>query len=326
MGNQTSKGSKLVSTKVSSVVDSRAVVALSPKATIQDALELFKDNNILSAPVINDDGVCKGFFAMDDVIIHLDRVSKKALNLDGSTESPHVRSDQSRELEHRAKMFLACTVQDAIDEHRGSSMFLGVKNDQTIKDALMLFAKGVQRIAVFDSAKEITSILSQSTLLKYISQNFALLDGLENEPAAKLGIPWSRVEKINSQSLVVDAVSTMHEKSVYAVPLVDDDGKVVSHISMSDLKRFAINTSSLAKVLEPTLHFVKDIRDSQNLPANNIISVPNTATIKEVVDALISNHVHQLYLVDPAITHPVSIVSMTNVCHKIFEKQVILSK
>lgn len=326
MGNQSAKGHKLINTKVSEVIDtSREVVTLSPTTTFQEALLIFKEHNILSAPVINDDGVCKGFFAMDDVIIHLDRVSKKSLNLDGSIESPHVRSDQSRELEHRAHLFLSCTVQEAIDAHRGTSMFLGVKADQTIKDALMLFAKGVQRIAVFNSSKQIIAILSQSTLLRYISQNFSLLEGLENEPAAKLGIAWARVVKINASSLVVDAVSLMHEKCVYALPIVDDNEKIVSHISMSDLKRLSsIDTNTLAKVLESTYEYVKEIRASRNLPANNIISVPSTATIKEVVTALIENHVHQLYLVAPNIDHPVSIISMTNVCHKIFEKHVIL--
>jgi len=52
--------------------------------------------------------------AMDDVIISLDHVSKKSIKIDGKTESPHIRSDQAKELEHRARIFLTHKVKEAV--------------------------------------------------------------------------------------------------------------------------------------------------------------------------------------------------------------------
>eukprot|EP01102_Stenamoeba_stenopodia_P022635 TRINITY_DN9518_c0_g1_i1.p1 TRINITY_DN9518_c0_g1~~TRINITY_DN9518_c0_g1_i1.p1 ORF type:complete len:347 (-),score=95.05 TRINITY_DN9518_c0_g1_i1:84-1100(-) len=312
---------KFLNTKISTImtVEKKDVVSLSPDDTCEDALRLFQEHNILSAPIIDDNGVCQGFFAMDDVIISLDRVSKKAINVDGNTESPHIRSDQAKELEHRARIFLNHKVKEAIDANRSSgNMFLGIRGDQTVQDALLLFATGVQRIAVFNSRKEIISILSQSTLLRYLAEDTKRLGSLENEPASSLGIPWKRLVRLTDRALVLDAVETMHERSVYSLPIVNSEEKLIAHISMSDFKRLYLTRESLGRLLEPILKFVQENREANQKPLNHIVAVAPTATVKDVVLTLVAHHVHQLYLVDTTQPHPTSLISMTNVCHKIF--------
>jgi len=325
--------SDLLAHKVNEImsVEKKDIVSLSPEDTFETALQLFHDNNILSAPIINDDDECLGFFAMDDVIIRLNIVAKKSISLEGKVESPHIRSDEAQELEHRAQLFLQHKVKEAIDEHRSSgNLYLGINGDETIKDALLAFATGVQRIAVFDSSKNITSILSQSTLLRFISEDTTRLGPIADQPAEKLGIPWSRLVKLTDKALVIDAVETMHKHSVYSLPIVLEvathqgdhhasELRLVAHLSMSDFKKLYLTRGSLDQLLIHALKFVQDIREAAGKPKDHIVSVPHTATVKDVVLAMVNNHVHQLYLVDPAKPDvPLSLVSMTNVCHKLF--------
>lgn len=318
---QNASNGDILTLKVSQImsVEKRSVVELSPEDTFETALKLFHENNILSAPIIDDDGVCQGFFAMDDVIIRLDIISKRPVSL-GSNESPHIRDDDAQELAHRAQMFLQHKVKEAIDEHRSSgSMYLGIRADQTIRDALLAFATGVQRIAVFNSSKQITAILSQSTLLRFLVEDTKRLGPLEHEPAQKLGIPWSRLVKLTDKALVLDAVEMMHKHSVYSLPIVDSTLKLVGHISMSDFKRLYLTKESLDQLLLPVMKFVREAREEAGKDVSYIVSVPKTATLRDVVVTMVKEHVHQLYLVDPSDPGtPLSLISMTNVCHKLF--------
>jgi len=285
------------------------------------AIQTLHEYNILSAPVIDETGRCyKGFFAMDDVIMHLARIAKQTVNSDKG-ESNHIKTDQLEDLVVRKQYLHAETVIDIIGRHRGDSQFLAIKRNKPVSDALIVFGAGVQRISVLHN-NAIVGILSQSKILAWIAEDTRRLGDLENTKAEDLGTPWSNVVKISKKSLTIDAVELMHQHGVFSLPLIDDDGKLVGHLSMSDFKHIILEDQNFSDLLIPLEEFVKKRVQSHNreIP-QHIISARVDATFREIVLIMVKEHrVHQIYLFDES-GSPKSFVSMTDVCHKLVQNQ-----
>jgi len=97
-----------------------------------------------------------------------------------------------------------------------------------------------------------------------LAEDTKRLGALENEPALNLGIPWKRLVKLTDKAVVLDAVELMHERSVYSLPIVNNEENLIAHISMSDFKRLYLSRESLGRVLEPILKFVQENREVNN--------------------------------------------------------------
>jgi len=187
-----------------------------------------------------------------------------------------------------------------------------------VSEALVLFGSGVQRIAVLKN-KEITGILSQSKVLKWVSEDTTRLGDLELQKAENLGTPWSNVIKISKNALTIDAVDLMHKHGVFSLPLIDEDGKLVDHLSMSDFKHVILEDENFSDLLIPLEQFVKKRLVTNNQVERHMVTTTSDATFRDIVLILAKEfHVHQIYLLDSN-QNPTSFVSMTDVCHKIFK-------
>eukprot|EP01103_Thecamoeba_quadrilineata_P000271 TRINITY_DN10225_c0_g1_i1.p1 TRINITY_DN10225_c0_g1~~TRINITY_DN10225_c0_g1_i1.p1 ORF type:complete len:331 (-),score=29.76 TRINITY_DN10225_c0_g1_i1:165-1157(-) len=319
MGSTNSTPTDISNVTVGNILSTnkRPIITVRGTDKIGDALKVLHDNQILSAPVVNNHGHCrKGFFAMDDVIMHLARVCKQTIT-NGEAKSHHIKTDQIEELVIRRRYFHNETVADVLGRHRCHSKILKIKKNKPISDALHVFAAGVQRLTVLKK-KNVIGVLTQSAILKWLAEDTSRLGELENEKAENLGIPWTRLIKINKDEPAIDAVELMHEKCVFSLPLVDDDGNLVGHLSMSDFKSLILKDEDFTDLLLPVYVFVKRYREMIGKDPDTLFTLPAaTATIKDVVIKLANEGIHQLYLLNDQ-GEPTDLISMTNVCYKIF--------
>jgi len=131
-------------------------------------------------------------------------------------------------------------------------------------------------------------------------------------------VPWVNVVKISKNSQTIDAVEVMHEHGVFSLPLLDADANLVGHISMSDFKYIILEDQNFSDLLIPLEEFVKK-RLLNTQVQHHLITASVDATFREIVLILSKeHHVHQIYLVDSN-NNPQSFVSMTDVCHKLFQ-------
>jgi len=299
------------STKVKDVARSqRDVISVSPEDTIQESLEKLHKHNILSAPIIQD-GKCLGFWGMDNLLIALLKTTNSPLTLKGGERSGSIKSDTSQELEHRQKTFQSKKIANC--EYQVN--FHGISTKASLHDAMLAFAAGVQRIAVFNSEKKVKKIISQSCILAYIAEDPSRMGSLEKLPAASLGIPWKRVLKAPSKMTTIDVLQMMHDRGVWGLPIIDDDENFISHLSLTDFK--TIHEKDFQSLVEPVIDYIKKVRASQNRDVNHIIHAKTDALMRDVVQILVKEHVHQLYMLDEN-NKPKSLISLTNVCHKVF--------
>jgi len=297
--------------------ENQNVITVNENDILGDALKVLHERRILSAPILNKNGACtQGFIAMDDVIIHLARVCRRPIMTGGVVSSTSIKTDQIDELNQRRKCFHQETVNDVISRHRVShSNLLVITKNKPLLRALHVFAVGVQRIIVKKSNK-IVGVLTQSAVLKWFSEDLSRLGELQYQNAAALGMSWDRIIKINKDLPAIDAVELMHEKCVFSLPLVDENGKLFAHLSMSDFKSLIIVEEDFHDLLLPVHVFVTRYHQITN-KSTKIISAPSTSTIQDVVAILAKERVHQVYLVDEN-GNPTNVISMTNVCHRIF--------
>jgi len=234
----------------------------------------------------------------------------------GEAKSHHIKTDQIEEMVIRRRYFHHETVIDVIGRHRYHSKILAIKRNRPITVALHVFAAGVQRINVLKD-KKVIGVLTQSAVLKWLAEDTSRLGIIEHERAEDLGIPWDRVIKINKDYPTIDAVELMHERCVFSLPLIDDDGRLVGHVSMSDFKSLILKDEDFTDLLLPIHVVVKRYREMTN-KEDIIISAPTeTATIRDIVLTMAKERIHQMYLINDAGV-PTDMISMTNVCYKIF--------
>jgi len=299
--------------------DNAKVVSVKEDDTLEVALKVLHENKVLSAPVLDKDGKCrKGFFAMDDVVMHLSRIAKQTIQTGSGVESTHLKTDQLEDLVVRKKYFHLETVHDIITRHRGGKQYLRIKANRPVAEALEVFANGVQRLVV-QRRKTMIGILSQSTVVKWIAESPKRLGELAEEPALQLGIPWKNLIKIRRDVQTIDAVELMHDKGVYACPIVDENDKLVGHVSMSDFKALALNDIDFTDLLLPLHEFITRVRKANNQDPAQIIRANSNQPFKDIIEILAKEHVHHVYLFNDK-GDPVSMLSLTNVCHKIFHK------
>jgi len=260
-----------------------------------------------------------GFWGMDNLIITLLKASNSPLTLKGRPRSNSLKTDSVVELEHRHKKFHSKKIGDC--HYEGN--FHGISQNTSLKDALLAFAFGVQRIAVFDNSERkgpVRNIISQSRLLSFIAEDTSTrLGTLENTPAASLGIPWERVIKAKATTKTIDVVQMMHDKGVWGIPIIDDEENVVSHVSFTDFK-IIHQERDFGLLLEPVLDYIKYSRTlhASSRPWDYIVHAKSDALMKDVVKILVQEHVHQLYMFDIDNEKPKSLISLTNICHKVF--------
>jgi len=299
--------------------NNRNVVTVREKDNLMDAIKALHANNILSAPIVDENGYCKrGIFALDDVIMHVSRICKQTVKPTKGVPSKHLKTDTLDDLVLRHRILHNETLLDIVGRHRGDSKFLAVSKNDKVSDALILYGVGVQRICVA-SRRKVIGILSQSTLLKWIAEDTRRLGDLENETADQLGILWPRVVKISKDALVIDAVELMHDKGVFSLPIIDEEGCLFGHISMSDLKTLLLEEGNFSDLLLPLKEFSKKRSNDRGL-----VTAKTSSRMKDIVKRLVEEHVHQLYLLDDN-NKPHSFISMTNVCHKLFRTYSLVS-
>jgi len=287
--------------------------------TVDIVLQKLHESNILSAPVVNSRGQCKkGFFAIDDVVMHLARIASLPIrSSENHSESNSIKEDQLQDLIIRQHYFHQETVHDIISRHRGDKKFLAVDINRPLSEVLHIFAHGVQRVCVTKN-RNIVGILSQSTVTKWLAVDTARLGQVEEEPAEELGIPWKKLLKIPRDMHTIDAIMLIHDRGVHCAPIIDSDGKLIAHFSMNDIKALALNDIEFKDLILPIFEFISRVRQAHNQPPNRIVGANRNVPFKEIIKVLAGEHVHQAYLLESDGT-PVSMISLTDVCQKIFQ-------
>lgn len=187
-----------------------------------------------------------------------------------------------------------------VSDASGRDPFLPVESMAPLQAAIMKMVKWkVHRIPVIDSEGELMTLITQSQVLKFLYQNMSKFGDL---PYVAVGLLCNMVHSpvitISSDQKVIEAFKTMQAQRISAVAVVDDTGKLVGNISVSDLKLIGYDGTMFSRLHYPVSQFLKLLTTDNNMEAP--ITVSPESKFREVVSKLVISRIHRVYLTDEA--------------------------
>ncbi|XP_073274743.1 SNF1-related protein kinase regulatory subunit gamma-like PV42a [Primulina huaijiensis] len=235
--------------------------------------------------------------------------------------------------------------------HCLESLSLWTLNSNTsILDCMEVLSKGIHRTLVpVDSNMENVAgvelvefafsyrMLTQMDLLKYLKAHESELKGIMGRRVRELGAVSEIVFGVTDTTKVIDAIKCMNMASLNAVPIVEatedieedpsqlingKDRKLVGTFSSSDLRVCPLSqlesclhlniVDFIEKLSETPLHKACNMKNS----TKELITCQPESPLQEVLDKVINNRVHRVWVVDE---HGMlaGIISLTDIIHAI---------
>lgn len=200
----------------------------------------------------------------------------------------------------------------------------------------MMVRNGLHRIALLDTTKfgkRVCGIVTESMFISWIRQNKASLGAVARKPVSEMLSESKSVYKtINENEKAINAFNIMANQKLSGLAVVDDEGVLVSAISITDLR--AVGESgeyfhrlfrpigmfkSLAREefprLAPRTHFSK-----QPVPRRGLFVTPDQ-TFEDVLEQMNDGNIHRVFVCDNPITpHPIGNIEQHDVLNIVLQR------
>jgi len=319
-----------------------AIISLDEDLTVAQALQILHNNTISSAPVyantrMPNGDVSKDFRGFLDAGVVLSRLCKEcklterpediAITPDGQLQNPE------EILKEGIRKFWKRKVKDVCG--MDATLIPKILANINIKGLMteMLFDRRkipIHRVAIF-SEKTITSIVSQSDVIRFVDAHAEELGEALSHTIQHIGLydPKSGVETISSQMLALEAFDHMFSKNLSSLGIVDEEGKLVGNLSVSDLQGLHANYMAAAATLAlRILEFLKiktylqktaPVEINESLPELRAIAVRKEITLRELLALISKKRVHRAYVID-ATSKPIGVITLTDIIRMFCEK------
>ncbi|KAG6426042.1 hypothetical protein SASPL_110256 [Salvia splendens] len=319
-------------TKVSDLItNKKRLVEVPYTASLADTINALMANRILAAPVAAPPGHWIG--AGGSMIMESDKhtgVARKhyigmVTMLDVLA---HIAGNGPEDLDRRMQVPVSSIIGHCLE-----SLTLWTINTHTgIADCMEVFSKGIHRALVpVDSQMENIAgvelmesassyhMLTQMDLLRFFKNHEHDLQPLLQRPIAQLGAIVDAVVGVSKKTKVMDAITSMNRAAINAVPILESTGAVnadhteliagkgkkpVGTFSATDLRGCPISVLQsclqvsvmefINKLSEIPQHESSGLRNS----TDELITCRPESRLGEVVDKLVSNHVHRAWVVN----------------------------
>lgn len=280
------------------VKQKRALIQLRAESTIEEAMALFQEYHLISAPVygerdhwIGAGGICNavmgdkmfiGIVSVVDIVWYL---------LDAMDLSAAIKS----------------RVVNALGKTPESMSLWEFAGTEPIRNAIEPFSKGIHRALILTQVDgaDTFCILTQTDLVRLVWRNLPLLHDV-NLFRADVRTVLKNISEvardapvcISAGAALVDAVTMMREYIVNAVPVVNENRQVVGTVSMSDFRGL---TEKGAYSL-PSMSLLQFLSIQQRGTLEHPIRPPVCCKFDEpfvdAVSRLLEAQVHRIWVVD----------------------------
>jgi len=298
--------------QIKQLIKGQKLVTLSPDNTVEEALNLFHQHRITSAPVLQDNKSSKGLIDVLDLLSFLVKTSTKPLTDTFMGESRKLTTDDMTMLRKRAKDFKLAAVGELVDWSERNP-FMTLIEDQTVKDALEIFSNGIHRIVVLKREdNDISGILSQTNVVNSLilhgklSQFKSSVDKVENKTTKLISVP--------QENLAIDSFLKMDSNNLSSLAVVDAQGKLIGNLSAADLRVAALDFNLL---LRSTRDFLAIVRKEENKPVDFIVSCQPKSSLHDAVKKMNEYKCHRIYMVDND-NKPLAVISLTDIIKELY--------
>jgi len=290
----------LAKTKVEEVesIKRSSLITVESTEPLPSAFKKLIDNNILSVPVLLQDKTYYGFLDISDIVSWVvDQLGEEAL------DKEDIDFDQ-------ITAFQQATVKQAmtypISKKNPFHPFIVGSSLLSVMEEL---ARGTHRIPVLTPDSQLVTILTQSSVLRFIEQNITLLGEMADMPLEDMYLCNQYVLSLSEDDRAIDAFRLIKLAKVGAVAVLNDGGQLVGNCSAKDLKKISSNSRFLARLFRP----LKDYLDQPKL-----IIARRNETLATALHRIVKHELHRIYILDEEMK-PEGVLSLTDIIHEIIK-------
>jgi len=256
--------------------------------SVGDALGVLYANDILSAPILNEETrVCMGNIDVLDLLAYV-----LSVPLDSSTWATEIA------LRFKTSIY-------RVVDFSKKDPFIPVLESTTLMDEISShFQMGVHRVPIVNVSNTIVGILSQFDVLEFLLSkmeegNYKDLNDLGKKNIQE--IPYtSKVVSVPITASLLTAFELMSANRLHGVAVVNEKGVLAGNVSASDFKAISQNNFySMGVILQQYL----------TVPP---LVVWQTSTFFDALDIMSKNRVHRVYVVNDNM-NPIGIITLTDV-------------
>jgi len=273
-----------------------------PNDTVAKALELLAENQILSAPVLDD--------VNNQVLGSVDVLDLASFIVSIYTEHksgglPHLYNPQDFE-----KRFSEPVIRLINSSKRDP--FVPVFAYSSIAYVIsQIFQTGIHRVAVLDNNCKIVGQISQSDIIQLIYQNPRPFKNLTSRRLIDLNLDLGPVVSVHESAFLIEALRAILNFGISGLAVVDSNGRLINNLSVSNFK--GITKQNFFK-MEESIEFLFSSR-AEKIPP---VTCTMDTTLEEVIVKLATNRVHRIFVVDYQFK-PMNVISLTTVM-RVFTK------
>jgi len=247
-----------------------------------EIFEVLTENRILSVPIF-EKGKYTRFIDMLDLLVY-------SINVIGEDA---IRSGYETFKSHSG--FVASCKELADASHRNP--FVAIDLLASVQHAINRMTSGsLHRMAVLDSDGQLSDILTQSSIIRYLYNNVDQLDNADKS-LEELKVGRENVHTVPMDRSAYHAFKQMIELGVSGLGVTDSDGKLVANISATDIKKFGYDNYLLSNMFLTLDKFlVLDKESGAEVPP--VITVSSSDTLRTLLQRFSETRVHRLYIQD----------------------------
>jgi CBS domain-containing protein len=247
-------------------------------------LKILTDHSITAVPVrdaLHDRWL--GFVEMTDIAEYILRVIKEA------------KTDEDLGQLLARKPLLGIHAAQLFKRESPAKTFKTLSSEDVLKDALELIVeKGFERFGVQDLTGKLIGVVSQTKIISFLSERADVFE-FSRKTVSELQLGYREVISVNQHELLKAAIEIILQMNIHGVGVVDDQGKLVGNLSVSDLKIATSDEQLLQMFYLPTKQILA--QQKQALIPSPICVQPGT-TVEEVIEKFAITRVHRLYVLD----------------------------
>jgi len=277
------------------------VICLNATDKLSDALKLLITQNILSAPVLtrNDEGqlVVVSVLDMLDLSIF---ISSKFVD---KTDEEHPTIQQQ----------LQNTTAEEVLVSSARNTYWPVPEFANLADVFQILSTHqVHRVPVISSSGVLVSVVSQSAVMRFIWDNISEIT-FADKTLEELGLNPKSVIVVEERQTALEAFQIIAKNQVSAVAVVDREVQLVGNIGCRDIRCIGPHTTLSLRLGSSVAKFREFMHVEFQAPKTVITATMNN-TLKEVIETLVVEGLHRLWIVDKETSKkPLGVLSLRDV-------------
>mmetsp|Transcript_37543 Transcript_37543/g.94394 ORF Transcript_37543/g.94394 Transcript_37543/m.94394 type:complete len:335 (-) Transcript_37543:63-1067(-) len=282
---------------------------------LTDALKLFREHKILSAPVLDvKEKLFLGTLDLFDIMSFIAFI-------------PYFEREERKKqyFEIKGELLDNTTVSELHFMHRVKRRQLYCfDKDSSLARSLHHFAEGVHRGIIATNCgfeiKDRYRILSQFDVLSFVHEHAEEVGDLLQHTLEDLGMA-SRAEGINvlhcsASDDALHGFGIIYSNNVNGIAVVDEKDAIVANLSTYDLS--SIDGSSLEQLCSNVIKFLDSQYEGKGHPQP--VTVVSTDTLAATISKMVNASVHRVWVVDSA-NRPTAVVTMSDILRAIAPKK-----